>query len=253
MVFMKSGLCPTVEERSQFGKSLRKQAPRTSHAQWSPEPGRPAPIGLIEDQNKDRVDWLVPVRHRRMMASPFAFYRAGARIMATDLRTTPITNLMVQACGDAHLANFGLFASPERKLVFDVNDFDETLEGPWEWDLKRLAASFTIAARHNELDRVESRKITVRVVQSYRRAMKEFAGMRATDVWYALIDETDFVAYADRERTEMRAKRTIAKAKTKHSRQALERLTEEVDGECRIRSELRTQADCCFTSIRQNC
>jgi uncharacterized protein (DUF2252 family) len=234
---LKSSVRHTIEERSKFGKSLRKRAPRTSHAQWSPDSARPDPIGLFEYQNKDRLDFLVPVRRGRMMASPFAFYRAAARIMAADLRATPVSGLTVQACGDAHLANFGLFASPERKLVFDLNDFDETLEGPWEWDLKRLVASFTIAARHNGLDLDKSRKATGRVVQSYREAMHDFAQMRTTDIWYAVINEKDYLAFADRKRTEKRGKKTLAKAKTKHSRQALNRLTEEVDGKYRIKSE----------------
>jgi uncharacterized protein (DUF2252 family) len=234
---MNSSLHHTVEERIELGKSLRKRAPRSSHAEWSPGSARPDPIGLLEDQNKNRLDFLVPVRRRRMMASPFGFYRAGARIMAADLQATPVSGLMVQLCGDAHLANFGLFASPERKLVFDINDFDETLEGPWEWDLKRLAASFAIAARHNELDRNESRKATRHLAQSYREAMHDFAGWRTADTWYALIDEKDYLAYADRDRTAKRAKKTIAKAKTKQSRHALDRIAEEVDGTYRIKSE----------------
>ncbi len=127
---MKSSLRQAVEERSELGKSLRKRAPRSSHAEWRPGSARPDPIGLLEEQNSNRLDWLVPVRRGRMMASPFAFYRGGARIMAADLSTTPVTDLTVQACGDAHLANFGLYASPEREPVFDLNDFDETLEGP---------------------------------------------------------------------------------------------------------------------------
>jgi uncharacterized protein (DUF2252 family) len=234
---MKSSVRQTVEERSELGKSLRKRASRTSHANWPPESVRPDPIGLIEDQNKNRLDWLVPMRRRRMMTSPFAFYRGAARIMAADLRTTPVTGLTVQACGDAHLANFGLFASPERKLVFDLNDFDETLQGPWEWDLKRLVASFTIAARHNQLDRDESRKVAERVVRSYREAMHDFAGWRTTDIWSTVINEEVYLAFADRKRTEKRGKKTIAKAKTKHHRQALDRLAEEVDGQYRIKSE----------------
>ena len=148
---------PEVEERREFGKSLRTQTPRSSHAQWTASGTRPDPVALIEQQNEDRLAWLVPVRRARMMASPFAFYRGAARIMAVHLSTTPITGLMVQSCGDAHLANFGFFASPERKLVFDLNDFDETLPGPWEWDIKRLAASFMIAARHNGMDSVIGR------------------------------------------------------------------------------------------------
>jgi uncharacterized protein (DUF2252 family) len=210
---MKTSPRQSVEERGKLGKSLRKRAPRTRHAQWRPESARPDPIGLLEDQNTSRLDWLVPVRRGRMMASPFAFYRAAARIMAADLRATPVTGLTVQACGDAHLANFGLFASPERKLVFDLNDFDETLEGPWEWDLKRLVASFTIAARHNRLDLDKSRKATGRVVQSYREAMHDFAGMRTTDIWYALINEKDYLAFADRKRTEKRGKKTSPRRK----------------------------------------
>lgn len=227
----------TVAERRELGKSLRKRAPRTNHAQWSPESARPNPIDLLEEQNQGRLDFLVPVRRGRMMASPFAFYRGGARIMAADLAATPNKGLMVQACGDAHLANFGLFASPERRLVFDLNDFDETLEGPWECDLKRLVASVTIAARHNELDHDQSRQANERVTQSYREAMHDFAAMRTTDIWYALINEEDYVAYADCESTEKRARKTIAKAKTKQSRQALDRLAEEIDGEYRIKAE----------------
>ena len=172
-----------------------------------------------------------------MMASPFAFYRGAARIMAADLSAAPVTGLDVQACGDAHLANFGFFASPERRLVFDLNDFDETLSGPWEWDLKRLVASFAIAARHNGLDRDESGKATLRVARSYREAMRDLAGRRATDVWYARVDEESFLAFADRRRLGKRAKRTVEKAKSKHHGQALDRLAEEVDGAYRIRSE----------------
>jgi uncharacterized protein (DUF2252 family) len=236
-IHMNLNVRQTVQERRALGKSLRKQVPRTSHAQWTAGSARPDPIGLLEEQNKKRLDWLAPVRRGRMMASPFSFYRAAARIMAADLAATPVTGLMVQACGDAHLSNFGLFASPERALVFDLNDFDETLEGPWEWDLKRLAASFAIAARHNKLDRDDSRKATGRVAQSYREAMNDFAGMRTTDIWYALLNEIDFVAFTESKHTEKRAKKTIAKAKRKHSRQALDRLTQKVDGKYCIKSE----------------
>ncbi len=234
---MKSNRRATVEERSAFGKSLRKRAPRTSHAEWLPASERPDPVGLIEDQNKDRLDWLIPVRRGRMMASPFAFYRGGARVMAADLSTTPVTGLMVQACGDAHLSNFGLYASPERELVFDVNDFDETLEGPWEWDLKRLAASFTIAARHNEFTKDECRKVTARAVRSYRETMADFAGRRTTDIWYALLTSKDIEAAAESERAEKRVEKMVTKAESKDSLQALDKLAEEVDGEYRIKSQ----------------
>ena len=228
---------PKVKERREFGKSLRTQTPRSSHAHWTASGRESDPVVLIEQQNEDRLDWLVPVRRARMMASPFAFYRGAARIMATHLSTTPTTGLMVQACGDAHLANFGFFASPERKLVFDLNDFDETLPGPWEWDVKRLAASFVIAARHNEMDSVLSREAAQLVGQSYREAMREFSEMRALDIWYSLIDETSFLSYTERERSEQKARKIIAKSKTKESRQAMVRLTEESDGEYRIKSE----------------
>ena len=140
-----------VDERREHGKELRERAPRETHADWSPGPSRPDPIALIESQNEARIDWLVPVRRARMSASPFAFYRGAAKIMAADLAETPVTGMTVQASGDAHLCNFGMYASPERRLVFDLNDFDETLPGPWEWDVKRLATSVTIAARHNRL------------------------------------------------------------------------------------------------------
>jgi uncharacterized protein (DUF2252 family) len=172
-----------------------------------------------------------------MMASPFAFYRGAARVMAADLAKTPVTGLTVQACGDAHLANFGLYASPERELVFDLNDFDETLEGPWEWDVKRLAASFTIAAQHNGFDRDACRKVTGQVAQSYRETMNDLAGMRTTDIWYAHINAKEFVSWAHGKSTEKRAQKTIEKAETKDSGQALEKLTEEVDGEYRIKSQ----------------
>ena len=177
---MAKGPPQTTEERFRYGKSLRQQTPRVSHGDWSPSRNRPNPVALLEDQNEDRLEWLIPVRRARMSASPFAFFRGSARIMATDLANSPVTSLSVQACGDAHLANFGLFATPERQLVFDLNDFDETLAGPWEWDIKRLAASFTIAARHNGIDKGDCRKVTERTVRAYRDAMAEFATMRVT-------------------------------------------------------------------------
>ena len=182
----------SVRERRELGKSARRQTPRSSHAEWSAESANRDPIQLIEQQNADRLDWLVPVRRARMLKSPFAFYRAGARLMAHDLATTPDSGLIVQACGDAHLSNFGLYASPERKLIFDLNDFDETLPGPWEWDLKRLVTSVVIAARHNQLGRRESQKAAKLAVESYRQAMSQFAQMRAADVWYMLIDEAQY-------------------------------------------------------------
>ena len=234
---MNTSPTPSVEERSRYGKSLRQQTPRSSHGDWAPAPNRPDPVGLLEDQNEGRLEWLVPVRRARMSTSPFAFYRGSARIMAADLASTPATGLSVQACGDAHLANFGLFASPERQLVFDINDFDETLEGPWEWDIKRLATSFTIAARHNRLDKDVARKVTKRVVRAYRKAMAGFADMRNTDIWYAVLDADEFLKTADEEGREEEAEEITDKAQTRDSRQALRKLAEEIDGEYRIKSE----------------
>ncbi len=234
---MNSNHHPSVDERRDYGKSLRKQSPRSSHGDWQPAADRPDPVELLEEQNKDRVPWLVPVRRSRMMASPFSFYRGAARVMAHDLSTTPVSGLNVQACGDAHLANFGFYASPERQLLFDINDFDETLEGPWEWDLERLAASFVIAARHNELNPKAIRRAAGKVVQHYRESMGAFAKMRTLDIWYASMNEQEFLATLESDRMRKRAKKTLAKAKTKDSLQALDRLTEESDGNYVIRHE----------------
>jgi len=224
------------EERREYGRSLREQAPFEAHADWSATPGRADPVQLVEEQNQGRVSWLVPERRKRMVISPFTFYRGSARIMAADLADTPISGLQAQICGDAHLSNFGAYASPERRLVFDINDFDETLPGPWEWDIKRLAASFVLACRHNGLDAKETRKVTRRVVRTYRKAMLKLAEMRTTDIWYSLT-EVDKL----RQQTEGKKKRLfdkgIRKAMRKDSRQALEKLTEEVDGKFRIRGD----------------
>ena len=224
-----------IEQLTEHGKSLREQTPLSSHGEWSPAQNRPDPISLIEEQNNGRLDWLIPVRRWRMSASPFAFFRGSARIMAADLASTPVSGLEVQACGDAHIANFGLYASPERQLVFDINDFDETMAGPWEWDVKRLAASFIIAARHNDLKIKDSHKATRRMLKTYRKAMADFADMRTTDLWYAMIDEDEFHQAADEEGREDEAKEITEEAQTKDNRHALDRLAEEVDGEYRIK------------------
>jgi len=227
----------TIEQRAELGRSLREQTPRSSHGEWSAASDRPDPVSLLEDQNNGRLDWLVPVRRWRMSASPFTCFRGSARIMAADLASTPVSGLEVQLCGDAHLANFGLYASPERQLVFDINDFDETLAGPWEWDIKRLAASFTIAARHNGLKQADSNKVTERVVRSYRTAMAEFAAMRTTDIWYAKLDGETFIKAADEEGREDQAKKIVDKAHGKDSRDALDKHAEEVKGKYRIKHE----------------
>src|ERR1700728_184741 len=178
----------TVEERVKLGKDARARAPRSSQAEFSPPTDRPDPVSLLERQATTRVPELVPIRYGRMLVSPFTFFRGAALIMASDLATTPCSGLRAQVCGDAHLSNFGLFASPERRLMFDVNDFDETLPGPWEWDLKRLAASVVIAARDREFSESEAAEAALAVGTSYREEMARLAPLSTMDVWYSHID-----------------------------------------------------------------
>jgi len=173
---------PGVDERRAKGKEARDRSPLAGHAGWEPSPDRPDPVGLLESQNLTREPDLVPVRHGRMMVSPFTFYRGAAKIMAADLKDTPRAGLKVQLCGDAHLSNFGAFASTERTLLFDLNDFDETLPGPFEYDVKRMAASFTIAARNNGFSAADTTAATVTSVRAYREAMGEFAQMGVMDL-----------------------------------------------------------------------
>lgn len=229
----------TVEERRATGKAARAAAPRVSHAEWTPAADRRDPVVLLTEQNESRVEWLVPVRHARMAVSPFAFYRGTARIMAADLAATPTSGLQVQLGGDAHLSNFGAYASPERTLVVDANDFDETLPGPWEWDLKRLATSFFIAGRHRGLGDADCRVLTERVVRSYRRSMAEFAGMRFLDLWHRMSAMADIAELVDSESKEdlARLAQFEAKARTKTSLQALEKLTEYRAGQFHWREE----------------
>ena len=248
---------PTLEERTAHGREARKATPRSSHAGWEPAADRPDPVALLEEQNATREPDLVPVRHGRMMVSPFTFYRGAAKIMAADLASTPTAGLDVQLCGDAHLSNFGVFASPERTLVFDLNDFDETLPGPFEYDVKRLAASFTIAARNNGFARRQTcARSPLASVRAYREAMAEFAEMGTMDIWYAHLTERRAAAPSDQEAqrgaqrpaTSARRKRRRArsgrrraqasqKAHTRDSLQALSKLAEMVDGQYRIVSQ----------------
>jgi uncharacterized protein (DUF2252 family) len=181
----------SVEDRQAVGERGRERTPLSAQADWEPSAGRPDPVELLIEQNATREADLVPVRHGRMTVSPFTFYRGAAKVMATDLATTPMAGLVVQLCGDAHLSNFGGFASPERQLMFGLNDFDETLPGPFEYDLKRMAASFTIAARNNGFTPADTRAVTVESVKAYRLGMAEFAVMRTLDVWYAHMTERD--------------------------------------------------------------
>ena len=230
----------TAAERAARGKGARAAVPRDSHAVFDPGPGRPDPIGLLEEQAKARVPELVPIRRGRMMASPFTFYRGAALPMASDLSHTPVSGLAVQACGDAHLSNFGIFGSAERRLVFDVNDFDETTPGPWEWDVKRLATSLEVAGRGNGFGGKDRRQIVTAAVARYRQAMRAFAAMTNLDVWYARADLDDLRAEFDSQLKARQRKlvdKGMAKAQTRDSMQELAKLTQLVDGRPRIISE----------------
>jgi uncharacterized protein (DUF2252 family) len=227
-------------ERAARGKAARAEVPRDSHAVFDRPPDRPDPISLLEEQAQARVPELVPVRWGRMMVSPFTYYRGAALPMASDLAATPASGLAVQACGDAHLSNFGLFGSAERRLMFDVNDFDETLPGPWEWDVKRLAASLEVAARDNGFPGKQRREIVMAAVSRYRQAMREFASMTNLDVWYAHADITELRAQFNTQLGERQRKyldKGLAKARTRDSMQELAKLTRTVDGRPRIISD----------------
>jgi uncharacterized protein (DUF2252 family) len=234
------GRHPQPEERKGRGRASRGVAPRSTHAELGSLRSPEDAVRLIEEQNATRLKFLVPLRRGRMAANPFTFFRGSARIMAADLADTPRSGLDVQLGGDAHLSNFGAYASPERRLVFDANDFDETLPGPFEWDVKRLAASFVIAARHNGLDPDQQREVAQRSVQSYREAMNTYSRMGVLRLHYDSADIDDVAQHlsllrgaAGRERLE----RFSQKAKTKDSTQALRKLTVESDGRYRIRSD----------------
>ncbi|MBV9415196.1 MAG: DUF2252 domain-containing protein [Solirubrobacterales bacterium] len=227
----------SVAERVARGKAARAEVPRSSHAGFEPSPNRADPVDLLERQAATRVPELVPVRYGRMLVSPFTFYRGAAMLMAHDLGPTPRSGLAVQCCGDAHLSNFGVFASPERRLVFDVNDFDETLPGPWEWDVKRLAVSMLIAARDNGYRAKDEERIVLDTVGRYRTAMVEFAAMKNLDVWYARLEIESMVhelAPRLKEKMVQRTEKALAKARTKDSMAAFSKLTQSVNGEVRI-------------------
>jgi uncharacterized protein (DUF2252 family) len=267
---------PSLDERLSQGRTARDSTPPSSHSGWSPAADRPDPVGLLEQQDRTREPDLVPVRHGRMMVSPFTFYRGAAKIMAVDLKDTPVAGLRVQLCGDAHLSNFGMFASPERRLMFDLNDFDETLPGPFEFDVKRMAASFLIAGRNNGFAKADARAAAMASVTAYREAMAEFARMPTMDIWYAHFDEDRFKtviqdalaaetsAAVKKEKEKVkkakaakaskkeqkdpkqakvakeaarRAEKNLAKAHTRDSLQALSKLAELVDGQYRIVSQ----------------
>ncbi len=204
---------PTHAELYAEGKRLRENCPRASHAAWQPAPDRADPIMLLEESSKGRIQQLIPVRYGRMMRTPFTWYRGAALNMAADLAGTPTTGLRVQACGDAHLLNFGAFATPERRLVFDVNDLDETLPAPWEWDVKRLAASFVLACRNNGFSEETARDAALSCVRSYRERMAECSDMRTLDIWYASIDMEKLITTIEDEEARKRAQKRVAKAR----------------------------------------
>ena len=245
---------PSVDDRRARGLEARDRAPLSSHTPWTPATDRPDPVGLLQEQNRTREPDLIPVRHGRMVVSSFTFYRGAAKIMAADLKDTPTAGLKVPLCGDAHLSNFGVFASPERELLFGLNDFDETLPGPFEYDVKRLAASFTIAGRNNGFGKADTRAVTLGSVAAYREAMAGFAQMGRLEVWYAHLTEEELLqamrhaakgakgAKTKKQakaagRAEKGAEKALAKARTRDSLQALSKLGERVDGRYRIVSQ----------------
>ena len=230
----------TVAERVARGKAARAEVPRRTHGGWEPSAVRADPVELLEEQAKTRVPELVPIRYGRMLVSPFTFFRGAAYVMAADLAGTPRTGLHVQLCGDAHLSNFGFYAAPDRRLVFDSNDFDETLPGPFEWDLKRLVASFAVAGRSRGFDAATRRGINLDVTRSYRESIAAFGGMRMFDLWYSRIDvdeyARDYASQVSKKALE-RFDRNLAKARTKDSLSAFGKLTRIVEGEPRFVSE----------------
>ena len=230
------------EQRVARGRAERAEAPRSSHGRWEPAGDRPDPISLLREQAESRVPELVPIRYGRMLVSPGTFYRGAALIMASDLAATPRSGVTVQLCGDAHLSNFGLFASPERQLMFDINDFDETLPGPWEWDVKRLAASFEVAGRDLGFAPSDRRAIVRAGVREYRERMREAADMRTLDAWYAHMNIDEVTGWISAEVTEKRlgkreekqAAQDIAKARTRDSVRVFAKRTGKVGGDLRI-------------------
>ena len=233
----------TRAERYAAGKALRSSVPRSSHAEWAPDSERPDPIRILEEANKTRLQHLVPIRFGRMALSAFTFYRGTADIMAYDLSKTPVSGIQAQLCGDAHISNFGVYASPERRQVFDVNDFDETLEGPWEWDVKRMVASVVLAGRDKGYTAQESRQAALRCVQRYRESMQQFALMNHLDVWYYHIELETILAMlrgmggAGAKKLEKRVEQGSAKASKRTRIETFPKLAEVVNGQYLIKDE----------------
>ncbi|KUN28556.1 hypothetical protein AQJ23_06350 [Streptomyces antibioticus] len=221
-------------DRAAQGRSARKRVPRSAHAGWVPSLDRPDPVAVLERQGRDRLPELLPIRYGRMSASPFAFLRGAAAVMATDLASQPHTGLTVQLCGDAHLLNFGLYASPERTLLFDLNDFDETFPGPFEWDVKRLAASVVVAARENGHSEAKAHRAAVEATAAYRTSMRRLSRLGELAVWYERLDADTLLPLVRSTRHRRRAQSTLTRARRRTSLQALGKLTEVVDGRRRI-------------------
>ena len=227
----------TPAERAARGRAAREELPRSAHADWEPWPRRHDPIDLLEEQAETRLPELRPIRYGRMLVSPFAFFRGAAYLMAADLADGPRTGLHTQLCGDAHLSNFGIFAAPDRRRVFSINDFDETLPGPFEWDVKRLAASLAVAARDRGFQAAIRRSLVVAAVGEYRTAMARFAAMRNIDVWYTRLDVSGIVEHLGAHASRKQMKRfqaNVAEVRTKDSLRALRKMCRVVDGELRI-------------------
>jgi uncharacterized protein (DUF2252 family) len=226
-------------ESAERGRAARQTMPRSAHGDWAPAPERADPVSLLAAQAASRIQELVPIRYGRMLVSPFTFYRGAAALMAADLATTPDSGIVVQACGDAHISNFGAFAAPDRRLVFSPNDFDETLPGPWEWDVKRMAASAELAGRDVGLPADRRRRIVIACVREYRAAMRGFAAESHLAVWYERLNASELVGrFGGKLGAEGRIlfARQLAKARRKTSLRAVKKLTERVDGELRFRS-----------------
>jgi uncharacterized protein (DUF2252 family) len=250
------------QERRRRGRAARQDAPRSSHASWKPAAGRPDPIEILEAQAKTRDRDLAPIRYARMTPSPFAYLRGAAMVMAHDLAGTPHTGIRAQLCGDAHLLNFGAYASPERTLLFDVNDFDETLPGPWEWDVKRLAASLVVAGRENGFDAAGCREAVRSAVASYRKWMAEYSEMGELEVWYSRVGADEIFGLISDSKSMKKATKSIKKARGRDSLQALSKLTRVVDGRRRfeedpplltrvVEDELREQIDDILRTYRR--
>jgi len=224
-------------ERYATGKALRNKTRRSSHGEWAPDPERPDPISILEESNSTRLENLVPIRYGRMSMSPFAFLRGSAAVMASDLAKTPSSGIQAQLCGDAHLSNFGVYASPERRQVFDVNDFDETLTGPWEWDIKRLAASVVVAGRQNGYTPQDIKRTVLRSMQRYREFMQQFAQMSHLDVWYFHLDVETIMAMARNKAGQKQVERASERACKRTRFEIFPKLGEAVNGQYRIKDE----------------